>query len=195
MQVEIKVPDGQSGDWKVETFVVSEEAARFASLRAAINTGRGGLPAGTYRKLTRNGTIIMSNTPDEINDNRMFVYNAKGHVLINGLGLGVVLEMLLKKDKVEKITIIENSEDVINLVGPTYKDNPKVNIIHADAFEYKPPKGEKYDAVWHDIWDYICGDNVEEMKKLHRKYGRRTKWQASWCRKQCEYNRGYNGYR
>ena len=63
----------------------------------------------------------------------------------------------------------------------------------ADALEYKPPRGEQYDVVWHDIWPNICTDNLPEMHKLHRKYGRRCNWQGSWCRAEHEYyrERGY----
>lgn len=65
-----------------------------------------------------------------------------------------------------------------------------MQIINADAFAYKPPKSKRYGAVWHDIWANICADNLPEMHKLHRKYGRIADWQGSWCRWQCERNRG-----
>ena len=107
-------------------------------------------------------------------------------ILINGLGLGVCLAAILESDVPEKIVVVEKSEDVIKLVGPTFENDSRVEIIHADALEYKPPKGEKYDAVWHDIWPNICSDNLESMKKLHRKYGRRAAWQGSWARGLCE---------
>jgi spermidine synthase len=115
-----------------------------------------------------------------------FIYKAEGHVLINGLGLGVCLKAVLEKKEVIKVTVIEKSEDVIKLVAPSFQDD-RVEIINADAFEYKPPKGVVYDVVWHDIWQDICTDNLEQMKKLHRKYGRKCKWQGSWSRKLCEY--------
>ena len=151
------------------------------------------METGTYTKLMRNKTIIMSDTPAEIIDHSYFVYKAKGNVLINGLGLGWVIEALFRKEEVENITVIEKSQDVINLVGKHYIDkcpeNKILTIIHADALIWKAPKGIKFDAVWHDIWDYICSDNLEDMKKLHRKYGKRTKWQGSWCRELCEMRR------
>ena len=76
----------------------------------------------------------------------------------------------------------------IKLIAPHYND-PRLEIIHADAFEWKPPKGVRYNCVWHDIWDYICTDNLPEMHKLHRKYGRRCDYQESWCRSVCEYEK------
>lgn len=83
----------------------------------------------------------MSNTPDEIRDFQSFVRKAKGKILINGLGLGVLLKALLEKEDVTQITVIEKSEDVIKLVSGSITDK-RVSIINADAFEYKPPKGE-----------------------------------------------------
>ncbi len=144
---------------------------------------------GVYWRLKRGNEVVMSNTPAEIRDHREFIRRACGNVLINGLGLGVIVEILLAKPEVEHITIIETSEDVIKLTGKYYDDEPRVTIIHDDAFKYVPPKGTRYNAVWHDIFDNICEKNIEDMKKLHRKYGRRCDWQGSWCRWECERQR------
>ncbi len=186
-----RIPEGQSGDWKIERFSVSEQEASFSNLRATIS-GRGrAVPAGEYTKLMQNGQIIMSDTPAEVGDHLYFTHYAKGNILINGLGLGIVAELLFDKDEIKHITIIEISEDVITLVGQYLMDigRDRLTIIQADALTWQPPKGVKYDFVWHDIWDNICADNLEEMKTLHRRYGRRTKWQGSWCRSLCEYYR------
>lgn len=181
------LPEGKSGEWEVAYINVSPEQAKWSMLRASFDSGgvRNYVPPGTYTSLKRNKEIIMSNTPAEINDFLHFTKIAKGTILINGLGLGCVLTVLLSKSEVEKIIVIEKSEDVIKLVAPSFKDE-RVTIINADAFEYMPPKGEKYDFVWHDIWDNICEDNLPEMTKLHRKYSRRTKWQDSWVKKECQ---------
>lgn len=184
MKIDINVPDGKSGDWEIKTQIVGEPDP-LTKARAALREYGRIVPAGTYKILYRNHNVIMSNTPDEISDFMHFIYRAKGKVLINGLGLGVVVQALIDKPEVQEIIVIEKSEDVIKLVAPTYSSNPKVTIIHADAFEYQPPKGVMYDAVWHDIWDDICADNTEGMSKLHRKYGKKTKYQDSWCRDLC----------
>lgn len=163
-----------------------------------LKTGRG-VPGGTYKRLMRGGTCVMSNTPDEIRDFMHFVHKAHGSVLINGLGLGVLVKALLQKEDILKIRVIEQSEDVINLVANHINDS-RVEIVHADAFEYKPLKGETFDFVWHDIWDYICGDNTTEMATLHRKYARKCTYQDSWAKAACqrqnrEYKRQYAGWR
>lgn len=188
MKIEINIPDGKSGVWKVSTFEVTEEEIMIHNIRARFQPGCRTMKAGTFKKLTRNGQIIMSNTPAEISDHISFIFTAKRNknILINGLGLGVALTEILKSGAIETVTVIEKSEDVIKLVGPSFTNEPRVSIIHADAFEWKPPKGLKYDVVWHDIWDNICSDNLPEMTKLHRKYGKRTDWQGSWCKELCK---------
>jgi len=188
MRINVQIPDGDSGQWKVSSFKVSEDSSNFTKMRAAAQGGRGYIPPGTYKKLTYKNSVVMSNTPDEISDHVRFIFRARKckNVLINGLGLGICITAILESDIVEKITVIELSEDVIKLVGPTFKDDPRVEIIQADALEYKPPRGEKYGAVWHDIRTYITGDNLESMRTLHRKYDRRTEWQGSWAKKECK---------
>jgi 16S rRNA A1518/A1519 N6-dimethyltransferase RsmA/KsgA/DIM1 with predicted DNA glycosylase/AP lyase activity len=188
MKVDIEVPDGKSGDWGVGTFTVAKEDVDIQII-GSFSCGGRYVPEGTYKCLTRNGQTIMSNTPDEIRDQIFFVNKATGDVLINGLGLGVTLKMVLAKPEVTSVTVIENSPDVIKLVAPTYLKDPRVKIIEADAMTYKPPKGKKFQAVWHDIWDNICSDNLKDMIVLHRRYGNRTKYQGSWARYLCERNR------
>jgi len=187
MKIDIDVPDGEKGNWRVETFKVIGNELRLFNLRAAFQGNEGYMSPGTYKKLTRNGQIIMSNTPAEIRDHVSFISQAKkgGHILINGLGLGVALKAILESQKVLSVTVVEKSEDVIALVAKHYETDSRVNIVHADAFSFCPPKGRRYAAVWHDIWDSICSDNIPEMTKLHRKYERRTDWQGSWCEAEC----------
>lgn len=181
----VNVPEGKSGDWAVEHFTVSEEQAKLEMMRSLFSSNRGrGVPAGTYTRLTRRGHTIMSDTPDEIRDHLDPIRAARGHVLINGLGLGMVLQAVLRKPEVERATVVDNSADVIALVGPHYQTmfGDRLTIIQANALEYKPPKGVRFGAVWHDIWDDLCGDNLTQMHTLHRRYGRRTEWQGSWGR-------------
>ncbi len=176
------IPNGVLGSWRVESFEVEEN--ELSQRISFFKTGRG-VPAGSYKRLMRGGTCVMSNTPDEIRDFMPFVYKAKGNVLINGLGLGVLLTKLLSMPEITSITCIEASEDVIKLVSPYFND-ARLTIIHGDAYAYTPPKGVKYDAVWHDIWDYICSDNLPQMAKLHQKYARKTHYQDSWGKRLCQ---------
>jgi len=192
--LKVDVPEGVSGEWLVRRVTVSEEDEMSARLRCALKPQRPAryVPAGTYTQLKRGLlTIVMSDTPDEIDDFREPLNKAKGRCLINGLGLGVVANAMLMKPEVEHLTVIELSEDVIKLVGPWLVDKhgDRVNIIHADAFMWKPPKGAFYDVVWHDIWDDISEDNLDEMKRLKLRYGRCCGWQGCWAQEHCRAQR------
>jgi spermidine synthase len=177
------VPDGISGNWRVETFEVSKKHADFSRIRAMFRPLEA-IEAGTYKRLMRGDTVVMSNTPMELDTNSAIIRSARGRVLINGLGLGLVLSAILKKKEVEHVTIIEKSADVIKLVAPSFAKE-RVTIIQADALEYRPAKGARFDRVWHDIWDFICGDNLPQMNKLRRRYAKHTDWQACWCHREC----------
>ena len=51
--------------------------------------------------------------------------------------------------------------------------NDKVTIIQGDVFEYRFPKGTKFDTIYFDIWGYVNKDIYQEMKRLklsYRKY-------------------------
>jgi hypothetical protein len=154
---------------------------------------------GTYTQLIRYGfnddpyaeTVVMSDHTSEVCDHEPLVRYARQHaplkhVLINGLGIGVAIELLMPY--VEHMTIVELSSSVIRLVAPHYiaRYGDKLEIIRHDALTYRPPTGTHYDAVFHDIWDTISHKNLAEMRRLHRKYGRRADWQGSWARNYCE---------
>lgn len=186
------VPDGERGDWSIKTFTLTEDDVRMANLRANLRSRVMYCPAGTYRKLVhkRRG-VVMSNTPMEILTNREAFNAATGRVLINGLGMGMLLEAILSKPCVTYVRVVEIDPDVIALVGPHFASDPRVEIIQADALSYKPAKGERFDYAWHDIWDDICSDNLEQMRVLARRYNKRvaTRGQGFWSRDQIQQQR------
>jgi len=193
----VDVPEGKSGDWEVSRFEATEEDIRLHNLRERIHRTYRFMEAGVYTKLTHRGKIVMSDTLAELRDHREPARRTRddrgdpeypNHVLVNGLGLGVVAQAILDEPTVDSLTVIEKSEDVIALVSGHYKCRygDRLIVVCADAFDWKPPKGQRYRVVWHDIWNDICADNLPEMHKLHRKYGRRCDWQGSWCRRMCE---------
>jgi spermidine synthase len=169
----VTLPEMDNGKWRVEIFTV--DMPDFHSMLH----GRAVPKGETFTRLMRNGTLVMSDTPAEMRDHGMAVRNAYGSCLINGLGLGMVLKNILLRPDVTDVTVVEISQELIDLVGPHYAD-PRLTIVCSSAFDYKPPKGKRYDMVWHDIWDDLCTDNLKEMTVLHRKYGRLCEWQGSW---------------
>lgn len=181
----VDVPEAEKGGWAIQRYTVSQADAELDALRGLMRDGRF-VSAGTYTRLIQNdGTIWMSDTPDEIRDHWPIFNNGAGVVLLHGLGLGVTLQALLRKDTVYHVTVIEIEQAVIDLVEPHYRERfpgRSFEIIHADALTWQPPKGVQYNAVWHDIWPDLSMANLPEMHRLHRRYGRRSHWQASWGR-------------
>jgi len=194
-EYKVDVPEGRSGDWAIEQFTISEKEAKFANAQSMFCGVRTYYRPGTYTRLIGKApdfvNPMMSDTPDEILDHLSVIQEARGQILVNGLGLGMVLQAMLRKTEVEHVTVIEESPDIIALVEPHYRKmfGDKFTIIQADAFTWEPPKGKRYDVVWHDIWENICMDNLQQMAKLHRKYGKRCNWQGSWKREYLLYQR------
>lgn len=176
----VTVPEGQCGDYAVEHFTITDHDA----LKASLSYGHRAPPPGTYTRLMHRGHVLMSDTPAEMMDHHTPIRQARTAktVLINGLGLGLVLQACLQYPTIEHITVIEIAPEVITLVAPTYQSDSRVIIIQADALTWQPPRGAHYDVVWHDIWPFISDANLPAMHHLHRKYGRRAGWQGSWSR-------------
>jgi hypothetical protein len=137
--------------------------------------------------------LWMSDTTAEREDHKEAVARIQlskaERVLINGLGLGMVLQAALTYDHVTHVDVVEKDERVIKLVGPHYLKDKRVNIIHADAYEqmgnWSPGPRMRWHVAWSDIWPDISADNVEGMDRLHKYYRNRAGWHGMWCRKMC----------
>lgn len=181
--IDIDVPDGVSGNWRVESFEVTEDNQRLFNMR--IKHSLQYVWPGTYKRLMYGSTVVMSNTSFEIRTHQPILSRASGDVLIHGLGLGMVVKAVLAKPEVKTVTVIERSEDVIRLVAPTYANDLRFTIICADALTWRARAGVRFNTVWHDIWPNVCADNLEDMARLHRRWGGRCEWQGSWSHELC----------
>jgi hypothetical protein len=180
--VEVLQP-GKLGEAEIKHYTVTRDLSMISALR-----GRGEYcPEGSYAQLFVRNYLVMSDTLMERNTNWQIVREATGHTFIAGLGLGMILVPILRKPEVTKVTVIEKSQDVIDLVLPQLRaylgaDADKLEVICADILVWLPPKGWKVDVVYFDIWADICVDNIEEIIALHRRFARRkTHWMNSWC--------------
>jgi spermidine synthase len=104
---------------------------------------------------------------------------AEGHVLISGLGIGMILRPLAAKDGVKSITVLELEQDVIDLVAPHYSDLDKLTIIAANAFEWVPDK--QYDMAFHDIWPTYGASMLPDFKTLKARYKKHVTHQFFWA--------------
>lgn len=121
------------------------------------------LPPGKYTFLYRitdetlyydpPGVVVMEDTPFELQTHIGFVMQAKGKVLVTGLGLGCVVRGLLRNPNVAHVTCIENSKDVLKLVAPHMLDlGDRLEIVEADALEWTTQNKDTFDCAWHDLW-------------------------------------------
>ncbi|MCJ7632849.1 hypothetical protein MUP77_10725 [Candidatus Bathyarchaeota archaeon] len=160
--------------------------------------GRGeydGFKPGQYVRLVNKSKsqcsdkdILMSDTWMEKQSNLDLYHNAKGAVLIGGLGLGMVLLAIQDKPEVSSILVVEKEQEIINLVKPQLPLNSKVTIIHGDIFTYTPT--QRFDTIYFDIWSNLCSDHWEEMKKLSIKFRSRLNkggWMSSWRKEDTRY--------
>ena len=129
---------------------------------------------GQYVRLHVDGELMMSDTAMERRTNREFIDAAAGRVLIAGLGIGLIIKAILKKESVTEIVIIEKYQDVIDIVAPKYTD-PRIKYVCADIFEHTLSKEEQFDVIYFDIWASISQDNLPEMRKLHARYRKNLK--------------------
>ena len=174
------VHEGKVGIAEVKHFEVSETDSRFTAFGSAMDY----VPAGRYAKLKVNGRLVMSDTSMEHRTNWGVVREARGNVLIAGLGLGMILHPILAKPEVLSVTVVEKYPDVITLIAPTVQ-HEKLTIIEGDIYEWKPAKGTKYDVLYFDIWADQSTDDLEDMRKLHlrfRSYKIKDGWMNSWRR-------------
>ncbi len=181
-----RCPVGELGDAVIEQFDFSEEQAKWAQLHDMCHGRFGVAVAGRYTRLTVDGVLMMTDTPDEIRDHMPVIARTARtetkRVLIAGLGLGVCVRGILMNKHVEKVVVLEQSPDVIALVGGwLLGEYPgRLEIRKRDALEYKPSLGERYDVAWFDIWPTICGDHWPDMAKLQRRWHSRGTWCRSW---------------
>lgn len=182
-----EVPVGVSGEWVIEKVVVPErgydpkEDRRPACFR---------FRPGRYTCLRTTSEVFMTDRYDEWWTQRNAVREAcrrGGHVLITGLGLGMVVEAICRTPAclVGRITVLESAPDVIRLVAPylhtRYGD--RLEIVQGDVFAWTPPEDAHYSVVWHDIWANPEAPNVvREMDLLERRYAPFCDWQGSWPR-------------
>jgi len=188
----VDLPEGRVGDWAIERFEITPDAAKLENLRLTFSgAGYRMLQPGICTRLMHRSVLIMSDTRAEIRDHLEIIRRAKGQVLLNGLGLGMVLRACLLNQLVQHITVIEIAPEVIALVVPRLREQfgEKFTAHEGDAFTWTPPRGTRYNVVWHDVWNDLCEDNLPEMHKLHRRYGCRCDWQGSWGRDELKYRR------
>lgn len=129
-----------------------------------------------YLALSTNKVNWMVITPHEIKTMQPAVNQAKGKLLVFGLGLGYFPYMASLKMEVESITIIENNEEIISLfqknILPQFEQKDKIRIICSDAFDYLEKSNETFDYIFVDL--YRAPEDgfpiYKQIKQFEKKY-------------------------
>lgn len=197
----------QIGDARLDPYPIDEQAAYLEALKAKLSAHRAGrwVPEGDYVRLLKkqknvyhdeldHGEVIwqtvMSDTPDEMNDHILPILGARGRILVNGLGLGCVLNCMRMQKSVTHIDVVEISEDVLKLVSPFFENDDRIEFHLGSCVDIKWPRGTRWNYAWHDIWSSISTDNLTDdneaehgisYARLHRMFGTRVDAQDSWA--------------
>lgn len=116
--------------------------------------------------LKHNENSIMKISNLEIEGSYMFIKYAKGKVGIVGLGLGYVVNELLKKKEVKEIIVYEKEKEIIDLYKLSFKEDKRLKIINEDAYTVKK---DKFDYFFVDIYNYKLTNQVVEDYKIFNK--------------------------
>ena len=182
-----RVPEGQAGDWTVQRFVMPDRGPDVADTDPRPAWVRA--KPGVYTRLRLRSVDFMTDLYEEWWSQRVAMEEAVrrgGHVLVTGLGLGMVAETILRSGRasVTSVTVVEASAQVVQLVGPHLEASypRRLDIVQADAFTWTPPAGACYSVVWHDIWPSPFDPQaVAESHELMARYARFADWQGSWA--------------
>lgn len=180
------VPEGRHGTAEVRHFTPSkEDIARLFREEGEHIEHR------VHAELRINRQLVMSDSSMEHRSNEEVIRRSHGHVLIGGLGLGMILPPLLAKREVATVTVIEKNTDVIALVGPHYA-NDRLLVISGDIHEWWPPEGVFMNTIYFDIWP-TRGDNQRAgFNELRSRYLRcldpddPAAWIGSWWEAELE---------
>lgn len=130
-----------------------------------------------FPAIYENNRLWMSITPNEIHTMKEPIYQANGHVLTFGLGLGYFAYMSSLKQEVIDVTIVEKDQEVIALfqaeILPKFKTKGKFKIICDDAYHFLQNMDDVtynfvFVDIYHDASDGLIVYNT--FQKLEKKF-------------------------
>ena len=96
------------------------------------------------------GLCYMTTSAPDLLDHRSILEQARGDILLTGLGLGVGILLANLNENVTSITVIENHPLILKHIGSMIAEHSKVplTLIEADANEWVPDR--QYDFTYID---------------------------------------------
>lgn len=153
------------------------ESITIINSRNAIFSGRKPLsvkldePLTIHKLSSDDYGVWMSNHPQEICQMLPIVEKAHGHVLIGGLGMGIVA-YLIAQERVDSVTVIEKDLDVIHLIKPILSQSRmSITITDGDIFAFcKHIKKGTFDFAFLDTWqgtgEFVWTGELVPLRRL-----------------------------
>lgn len=148
-RVPASVAEGEFGPWTISRRYLKGGMAKIAG--TAVQTVLFKITPATMH--IPPGEIVMEDGGIELARHLPIWLNARGRVLVTGLGLGCVVRGLLSNPLVDQIDVIEIDAGIIKAIWPEFAGNPRCKLHHHDAMTWPIPAGARWDFGWHDLHD------------------------------------------
>ena len=111
---------------------------------------------------------IMSFTPMEFFSLRVGVKRARGHVVVAGLGMGWQLQRVCKKRTVQRVTLVEKYQGIVDWIMPRLDLNGRdVEVLVGDACDIVPTLTA--DVALIDIFTSYGGNRGSWARGVHQR--------------------------
>lgn len=150
------------GNWRLKKFDLIPQRGYFQDW-----TGEGEMWA-----LLEGEQTWMSSAWYEVDSQAPHVAAAKGHVVVMGAGMGIVLYNMLARPEVQRVTLVEREQLVLDVLEQaaamsTWLGHEKLHIVRGDAHEFSPDR--PVDFLYVDIWPTIGEpQNIAEMQAIQK---------------------------
>lgn len=156
MRHKVNLPEGTAGEFRIEKRIVDSWCGHPE-------------PKDEYTILFCPTHEIMQDTTKEYREHAPLWENAKGDVLLAGLGIGMVHQFLIDNEDVTSVTIVEKNQEVIDLVWDHCPKNEKFRLVRADIYDWEPDS--TWDVGWFDSWIGEC-THEKYFKIIQDKYAK-----------------------
>lgn len=145
---------------KVGEYLILREVKKKGELLTVISTRNAFMMGYTPTKIKleedriihklclNDGSLLMSDSPQEMFLQYPAYKQAKGRVLVGGLGLGIISLLMAQKKEVKEIIVIEKSKEIISMTKPNHK---KIKVIHQNIWDFLKETNEEFDFAYIDI--------------------------------------------
>jgi hypothetical protein len=123
-----------------------------------------------FPAVLEDGNEWMTLAPVDMDTCKDAIGKARGKVVTFGLGLGYFAYMAARKPEVESVTVVDISEDVLDLfrthILPQFPNKEKIRLVCKDAYAFaEEDMAGNFDFVFADIW-HDAGDGREPYLKM-----------------------------